>query len=114
MFSATAFALTFLLGTLVKSLLNGAMVKKAVLSPLKTLLPTLSEDEQQELPYPPDALPSARDVQSPYGSMRVYEWGPLDGKKVLLVHGISTPCIALGAVAHSLVDRGCRVMTFDL
>lgn len=44
--------------------------------------------------------------------MRVYEWGPEDGHKVLLVHGITTPCIALGAVAHGLVDNGCRVMLF--
>ncbi len=49
-----------------------------------------------DLPYPPDVLPGARDVDSPYGTMRVYEWGPEDGRKVLLVHGISTPSIALG------------------
>lgn len=49
-----------------------------------------------DLPYPPDVLPGARDVDSPYGSLRVYEWGPEDGRKVLMVHGISTPCISLG------------------
>ena len=52
-----------------------------------------------DLPYPPDALPGARDVKSPYGSLRVYEWGPESGRKLLLVHGISTPCIALGLVS---------------
>jgi hypothetical protein len=31
---------------------------------------------------------------------------------VLLVHGITTPCIALGAVARRLVEKGCRVMLF--
>lgn len=46
--------------------------------------------------------------------MRVYEWGPEDGRKVLLIHGISTPCIALGGIAHALVERGCRVMIYDL
>ena len=65
-----------------------------------------------DLPYPPDVLPGARDVNSPYGSLRVYEWGPEEGQKVLFVHGISTPCIALGALAHGLVERGCRVMLF--
>jgi hypothetical protein len=83
-------------------------------SPLKTLLPKLSDQEKTLLPYPEDALPGARDVSSPYGSIRVYEWGPESGRKVLLVHGISTPCIAMGAMAHELVDRGCRVMLFDL
>ncbi|RDW69082.1 alpha/beta hydrolase [Aspergillus mulundensis] len=65
-------------------------------------------------PLPTDVLPGARDVQTPYGSIRVYEWGPENGPKVLLVHGITNPCIALGGLAHGLVDRGCRVMLFDL
>jgi hypothetical protein len=47
-----------------------------------------------------------------YGSIRVYEFGPENGEKVLLVHGISTPCISLTYIAHGLVDRGCRVMLF--
>ena len=83
-------------------------------SPLKCLLPKLSLEEATSFPYPPDAYPGMRDVESPYGSLRVYEWGPEDGRKVLLVHGISNPCIALGAVAHGLADKGCRVMMFDL
>ena len=87
---------------------------KVVPSPLKSLLPKLSPQEATSLPYPPDAYPGIRDVASPYGNLRVYEWGPEDGRKVLLVHGISNPCIALGAIAHGLADKGCRVMMFDL
>lgn len=87
---------------------------KVIPSPLKSLLPKLSPQEATSLPYPPDAFPGIRDVASPYGSLRVYEWGPKDGRKVLLVHGISNPCIALGAIAHGLADKGCRVMMFDL
>jgi len=82
-------------------------------SPVETLLPKLSEEEAAGLPYPPDAYPGARDVPSSYGSLRVYEFGPDDGRKVVLVHGISNPCIALGAIAHGLVDKGCRVILFD-
>ena len=87
---------------------------QVVPSPLKSLLPKLSPQEAATPPYPPDAYPGIRDVASPYGNLRVYEWGPEDGRKVLLVHGISNPCIALGAIAHGLADRGCRVMMFDL
>ena len=87
---------------------------QVVPSPLKTLIPRLSDAEIAALPYPPDAYPGARDVLSPYGSLRVYEWGPEDGRKVVLVHGITTPCVALGAIAHGLVDAGCRVILFDL
>ena len=93
---------------------GGARDDQVLPSPIKSLLSKLSSDEIANLPYPPDAFPGVRDVESPYGSLRVYEWGPEDGRKVLLVHGISNPCIALGAVAHGLVDRGCRVMMFDL
>ena len=69
---------------------------KILFSPKRTLLPQLSEREAADLPYPPDVLPGARDVDSPYGSLMVYEWGPEAGRKVLMLHGISTPCISLG------------------
>lgn len=87
---------------------------QVVPSPAKTLLPKISEEEAANLPYPPDAYKGKRDVESVYGSLRVYEWGPEGGRKVLLVHGITNPSVALGAIAHGLVDRGCRVILFDL
>lgn len=68
-------------------------------SPAQELLPKLSQAEAADLPYPPDAYPGARDVASPYGSLRVYEWGPEDGRKVVLIHGITNPCIALGLLS---------------
>ncbi|MCJ1281943.1 hypothetical protein MMC26_001266 [Xylographa opegraphella] len=83
-------------------------------SPVHTLFPHLTPAEQSALPYPPDLFPGARDVESPYGSLRVYEWGPEEGRKVLLVHGISTPCLSLGAIAEGLVEGGARVMLLDL
>ncbi|KAF2437030.1 alpha/beta-hydrolase, partial [Tothia fuscella] len=83
-------------------------------SPLRTLLPNLSPESIRKLPYPPDLFPGARDFETPYGSIRIYEWGPEEGRKVLLVHGISTPSLSLGRVGEGLVERGCRVMMFDL
>ncbi|KAK4449287.1 Alpha/Beta hydrolase protein [Podospora aff. communis PSN243] len=84
-------------------------------SPLHTLLPRLSLPELEKLEYKPDAFPGARDVVTPYGSIRVYEWGPESGEKVLLIHGISTTVQTLSKVAHELVNiHGCRVMFFDL
>ncbi|OAA54730.1 alpha beta hydrolase family [Niveomyces insectorum RCEF 264] len=88
---------------------------KAIASPLRTVLPKLSPDQVARLDYTPDAFPGARDVSTPYGSIRVYEFGPVDGRKVLMVHGISTSCQTLGPIAHGLVAHaGCRVMLFDL
>jgi len=89
-----------------------ARAKKVFSSPRDVVVSKLSEVEKNALPYPPDVLPGARDVDSPYGKVRVYEFGPEKGRKVLLVHGISTPCLSLGAVAQKLADRGCRVMLF--
>ncbi|KAF7714806.1 Alpha/beta hydrolase fold-1 domain-containing protein [Penicillium ucsense] len=106
---------SFTLGLLLRSLFKGDTHKEAILaSPRTRVLPHISEEEKRKLPLPDDVLPGGRDVATPYGSIRVYEWGREDGPKVLLVHGITTPCIALGGVAHALVDRGCRVMLFDL
>lgn len=83
-----------------------------IASPLRAVSEHASGPPPADLPYPPDALPGARDVATPYGSVRVYEWGPEAGEGVLLVHGISTPSVALGDLAHELVDRGYRVMLF--
>jgi pimeloyl-ACP methyl ester carboxylesterase len=83
-------------------------------SPRETLLPQLSDEEIASLPYPPNVIPGAgRDVQTPYGTTKVFEWGPEDGEKVLLLHGIGTPCLALSDLAQGLVDAGYRVMLFD-
>ena len=39
----------------------------------------------------------------------------MNGPKILLVHGISTPCIALHSLATALATtHGCRVLLFDL
>ncbi|ROW16184.1 hypothetical protein VPNG_01886 [Cytospora leucostoma] len=83
-------------------------------SPLRTLLPTLSPSQRSELLYPPDCFPGARDVPTPYGSVRCYEFGPEGGRKVLLIHGISTSCMTLTHVARGLAARGCRVLLYDL
>ena len=87
---------------------------RTISSPRDTLLPKLSPTEATALPYPTDLLPGARDVATPYGVMRVYEWGPKDGNKVLFIHGDTTPAPILGPVARDLVDMGCRVMMFGM
>ncbi|KAI1810257.1 Alpha/Beta hydrolase protein [Poronia punctata] len=81
---------------------------------LTACIPYLSKDEITKIPYLPDEFPGARDVETPYGSIRVYEYGPEHGKKVLLIHGISTSCMTLKQIADALVEKGCRVLMFDL
>lgn len=71
-----------------------------------------TDSTTDSLPYPPDVFPGGREVTTPYGTIKVFEWGPEDGEKVLLMHGIGTPCVALGDMAKELVHGGCRVMLF--
>jgi len=107
-------AAIFTAGFYARGLVRGSGQAHIVKSPRSGLLTRLSKDDLERLPYPLDALPGGRNVQSPYGSLMVFEFGPEDGRKVLLIHGISTPCLTLGGVAHGLADSGCRVMLFDL
>lgn len=86
---------------------------KSIPSPRETLLPHLSPSEISCLPYPPDALPGGRDVPTPYGTVKAFEFGPLHGPRVLLLAGISTPCISLSSLAGTLAARGHRVLLFD-
>ncbi|KAK5663222.1 hypothetical protein OQA88_6640 [Cercophora sp. LCS_1] len=107
--AAAATTLTVTLGLALRSSSKTRRTKKPfIASPLKAL-----PEDTSELPYPPDILPGGRDVNTPYGHIRVFEWGPEDGAKVLLLHGISTPCISLAGLASELVHQGYRVMLFD-
>lgn len=81
-------------------------------SPRETLIPHLTPAQINALAYPPNFLPGARDVDTPYSTMRVYEWGPENGKKVVLIHGDTTPGPMLAPIAKALVSRGCRVMIY--
>jgi len=89
-------ALVLALGSFVKVQRSQCQTEQVIPSPRLSVLPRLKADELAILPYPPDTFPGSRDVDSPYGSLRVYEWGPVDGAKFLLIHGISTPCVSLG------------------
>ncbi|KAI1176229.1 Alpha/Beta hydrolase protein [Nemania sp. FL0916] len=81
---------------------------------LTTSVPKMSKDEIAKSTYRMDHFPGARDVVTPYGNIRVYEFGPEQGRKVLFIHGISTSCMTLSDIANPLVEKGCRVMLFDL
>ena len=94
------------------STIRKAPRQEPIRSPLKDISASLSQEELDNLPYPPDIFPGGRDVETPYGSIRVFEWGPEDGRKVLFVPGISTPAMSLGGLAEELVKKGCRVMLF--
>lgn len=78
----------------------------------RTDLAQLNSAEIARLPYPPDLYPGARWVDTPYGVIRVYEWGAETGRKVVFVHGIGMPCCVARDLLWELADAGYRVMTF--
>ncbi|KAF4464659.1 2-hydroxy-6-oxo-6-phenylhexa-24-dienoate hydrolase [Fusarium albosuccineum] len=91
------------------------VLPKTIRNPLKEgVYAKANASKNKNLVYQPDQFPGARDVETPYGSIRVYEFGPETGEKVFFVHGISTPCITLGPLGNALAKRGYRVMLFDL
>lgn len=82
-----------------------------IVSP-RTGLAQLSSTEIARLPYPPDLFPGGRWVDTPYGMVRVYEWGAETGRKVVFIHGVGTPCCVARDLLWELADAGCRVMAF--
>ena len=115
----TSSSIAFIMGVLVTLFISARPNKleaqrRIIDSPRETLLPYLSPSQIESLPYPPDYLPGARDVETPYGTMRVYEWGPEDGRKVVLIHGDTTPAPMLGPLAAKLVASGCRVIVLGM
>ena len=112
--TATTVAVTsFVVTTLVRPrrhLNKPSALRRTIASPRVTLLPYLTRAQATALPYPPNLFPGARDVETPYGVMRVYEWGPEEGMKVIFVHGDTTPGPMLGPIAEALAAKGCRVM----
>jgi hypothetical protein len=87
-----------------------SLTRSSIPSPLTTQLPKLSPSQIASLPYPPDLYPGARDVKNSYGTMRVYEWGNEEGRKVMMVHGDATSAPVWKRVAAGLVAKGCRVI----
>ena len=95
-----------------RSRVNRRRIHSVTPSPLNAVLQGSTAERRADLPYRPDGLPGARTVETPWGSCRAYEWGDEKGLKVLLIHGISTPCISLRGVALDLVSKGCRVLLY--
>jgi len=48
------------------------------------------------------------------GRVRYWVFGPEDGTKVVLIHGLSVPAITWKDVAPPLASKGYRVLTYDL
>ncbi|KAI8995580.1 alpha/beta-hydrolase [Trametes punicea] len=81
--------------------------------PSMEALPAASRIRQM---YPEDLFPNGERnyAQLPHGRVRYWILGPTEGKKVVLIHGISTPAITWKEVAPYLAAHGSRVLVYDL
>ncbi|THX46074.1 putative alpha/beta hydrolase [Aureobasidium pullulans] len=85
------------LTTLITSQYHGNLHQpcRIIDSPLPYIRKNLTKQQQDRLHYAPDALGGARDVATPFGSIRVYEWGPEDGRKTSLDEASHQPLIPI-------------------
>lgn len=113
--SAVGFAVCWLLYTELRYLHNTRFPsEESTIVRARSALETRHLEHKCKPPYRKDTFPGSREFETVYGTIQIFEWGPKDGEKVLLVHGLGTPCIALGDMAKEFVNKGCRVMLFGL
>ncbi|CAE6503852.1 unnamed protein product [Rhizoctonia solani] len=115
---ATAIPLIALYST-VPTLSSGARPKPKVYPSLGTI--ALAENSRlgqlkkyaREI-YPPDIYGTGHTVELTKGEVKYWLLGPEEGKRVVLIHGISIPSIIWKEVAARLAKAGFRVLLFDL
>ncbi|CAE7144162.1 unnamed protein product [Rhizoctonia solani] len=64
--------------------------------------------------YPPDIYGPGQTVELTKGQVKFWLIGPEEGKRVVLIHGLSIPSIIWKEVAARLAKTGFRVLLFDL
>ncbi|KAI0638573.1 alpha/beta-hydrolase [Trametes polyzona] len=64
--------------------------------------------------YPETFYEGGAYAKFPYGTVRYWLIGPEDGKRVVLIHGLSVPSIIWKDVAPQLAAKGYRVLLYDL
>ncbi|KAI0639351.1 alpha/beta-hydrolase [Trametes polyzona] len=82
--------------------------------PVDHSMEALPADSRLRQIYPEDLYPNGNYVQLPHGRVRYWVFGPEDGTKVVLIHGISTPGITWREIGPYLADKGLRVLVYDL
>ncbi|ESK84499.1 alpha beta hydrolase [Moniliophthora roreri MCA 2997] len=77
-------------------------------------LASLPSESRSWTIYPEDFYEGGNYVSLPFGRMRYWLFGPEDGIRIVLVHGLSIPAFVWQFVAPELANRGFRVMVYDL
>ncbi|KAG0241010.1 hypothetical protein BGW41_006462 [Actinomortierella wolfii] len=109
----------------------GALATAAVAAwAVKRLVSTLISNRGRTLPslqhapceitsksaYPEDFYPGGQYLTLPLlGEMHYFLFGPSDSnKKIVFVHGLSTPASVYSKIARHMAESGCQVLLYDL
>ncbi|GJJ77696.1 hypothetical protein EMPS_10055 [Entomortierella parvispora] len=104
----------------VSALLAALGVKKALKSVTANrgvTLPSLRAVDSsitEKSAYPENYYPGGVYAPLSFGDTHYFMFGPEDGKKVVFVHGLSTPTSVYDKVARTMAKNGCRVILYDL
>ncbi|PAV21475.1 alpha beta-hydrolase [Pyrrhoderma noxium] len=77
-------------------------------------LASLPNNSRSWLIYPENFYEGGNYANFPFGRVRYWIFGPENGEKVVLVHGLSIPAIIWKDVAPQLAAKGFRVLVYDL
>ncbi|THU81870.1 alpha/beta-hydrolase [Dendrothele bispora CBS 962.96] len=64
--------------------------------------------------YPEDIYPGGGYLDTDFGKVRYWLFGPETGIKIVLIHGLSLPSLIWKHIAPSLASHGFRVLVYDL
>ncbi|ETW84168.1 hypothetical protein HETIRDRAFT_146780 [Heterobasidion irregulare TC 32-1] len=64
--------------------------------------------------YSEDFYDGGAYIKLPFGTVRYWLIGPENGKKIVLIHGLSVPAMIWRDVAPALASNGFRVLLYDL
>ncbi|PSR79227.1 hypothetical protein PHLCEN_2v7085 [Hermanssonia centrifuga] len=81
---------------------------------VKPSMETLPESSPLRQMFPETFYSNGNYYSSPFGRVKYWILGPADGKKIVLIHGISTPSFGFKNVAPELVKNGFQVLLYDL
>ncbi|KAG0209526.1 hypothetical protein BGX33_005475 [Mortierella sp. NVP41] len=100
--------------TSVLTLFGAKKVYSAVTAECGLTLPSLRAANLLKCAYPEDYYPGGEFANLSFGETHYFVFGPESGKKIVFVHGLSTPASVYSKVARHFADNGCRVLLYDL
>ncbi|KAK3806468.1 MAG: Alpha/Beta hydrolase protein [Benniella sp.] len=116
MVASTALSTTIATSLVVAAAMGAYKVFKSSTAHQGSALPSLKSVARDipDIAYPEDYYPGGQYVELSFGETHYFLFGPEDGKKIVFVHGLSTPASMYNAVARHMANNGCRVLLYDL